>query len=133
VWDGHKHHPAALDWFNGLEQDEICFCRVTQMGFLRLLTNPNMMGDDVRSNNEAWGAFDQLCADPRIDFSDEMESLETAWRSCSASASPGTNVWTDSYLAAFAIAHHLHVVTFDTGFERYPQLTKTVLRVSNLE
>jgi predicted nucleic acid-binding protein len=37
----HKHNSAATSWFNALPQNDQCFfCRFTQMGFLRLATNP---------------------------------------------------------------------------------------------
>ena len=32
----------------------------------------------------------------------------------------GPGSWTDAYLAAFAEAHSYALVTFDTGFERWP-------------
>ena len=49
VWLGlafkrHKHHASAIAWFSSVRQARCCFCRVTQMGFLRLATNPQVMG-----------------------------------------------------------------------------------------
>jgi predicted nucleic acid-binding protein len=39
----------------------------------------------------------------------------------------GPSSWTDAYLAAFADALSYTVVTFDTGFERWPALKLTLL------
>ena len=39
VWGRHVYHPIAADWF-GRETDDIVFCRVTQMGLLRLGARP---------------------------------------------------------------------------------------------
>jgi predicted nucleic acid-binding protein len=42
-------------------------------------------------------------------------------------AGVGPSSWTDAYLAAFAEAHSLTLVTFDAGFERWPALKLTLL------
>lgn len=42
VWGRHVHHRSRLTGF-GKETDDIVFCRVTQMGLLRLLSNPTIM------------------------------------------------------------------------------------------
>jgi predicted nucleic acid-binding protein len=45
TFDSHTHHPAAKAWFDGLPTDAVCFfCRLTQIGFLRLSTNPSVLG-----------------------------------------------------------------------------------------
>jgi predicted nucleic acid-binding protein len=59
VWGRHVHHPVTADWF-GKEADDILFCRVTQMGLLRLLSNPAIMGDDAIDRSQARRTFDQL-------------------------------------------------------------------------
>ena len=49
AFDSHIHHPDAKKWFDGLADDAICyFCRLTQLGFLRLATNPKVFGADAR-------------------------------------------------------------------------------------
>jgi len=35
--DRHVHHGLARDWFTAMRGAGTAFCRVTQMGFLRLL------------------------------------------------------------------------------------------------
>jgi len=51
---GHVHHLLASGWFDGLQAEPMLFCRFTQRGFLRLLTNSRVMRDEVRSQREAW-------------------------------------------------------------------------------
>ena len=46
VADRHEHHATARQWFDSVSVP-VCFCRVTQMAFLRLLTNPKVMGEDI--------------------------------------------------------------------------------------
>ena len=42
--EGHIHHVPAREWFAAQPDASVAFCRITQMGLLRLLTNPNVMG-----------------------------------------------------------------------------------------
>jgi hypothetical protein len=42
-----------------------------QMGLLRLLSNPAIMGDDAVDRSEAWRIYDQLWADERVLWADE--------------------------------------------------------------
>ncbi len=97
------------------------------MGFLRLLTQPKVLGADVLDNDKAWEAFHEFAADPRVTFAGEAFSPEADWVQFTKGRS--YKIWTDAYLASFAIAHNLHVVSFDEGFNTFPQLRKTVLAV----
>ena len=63
----HIHHQIAADWFR--ERDEaMYFCRFTQLALLRLLTNEQVMGTDLRSRQEAWQAYRIWFEDERVDF-----------------------------------------------------------------
>ena len=61
-----QQHSAAFSWFEGLNGETASFCRVTQLSFLRLVSHPGVMGEDVRSQTEAWQAYDTLLADERV-------------------------------------------------------------------
>ena len=52
VWGRHVRHPVAAGWF-GKEADDIVPCRVTQMGLLRLLSNPAIMRDDAARDDRS--------------------------------------------------------------------------------
>jgi predicted nucleic acid-binding protein len=52
--DAHMHHERAREWFHQLDRDQAWFCRFTQMGLLRLLTNYKVMGDRARTQKGAW-------------------------------------------------------------------------------
>src|ERR1700675_3742111 len=43
----HAHHELAKNWFQRLQNERLVFCRLTQLGFLRLLTNKHVMQGDV--------------------------------------------------------------------------------------
>ncbi len=123
VFDSHLHHQQALDWLTQCSQTELFFCRTTQQGFLRVASNRKAMGDDVMTLPDAWQAYDTILSDPKVSFFDEPINLDAHWRSFTMSASFSPNIWTDAYLAAFACAADLQIVTFDRGFARYKNLS----------
>jgi len=127
TFDTHVHHPAAKAWFDAVTDDSICFCRMTQQGFLRLATNPKVAGADVLTLTEAWEKYDVYMTDPRISFAGEPSGIEPQWRTFSQGSTFSPNVWNDAYLAAFAVTGGFELVTFDKGFARYPSLSHTLL------
>ena len=115
----HVHYSMAKSWFEDTEADQSAFCRVTQSGLLRLLTNSRVMGADVLTAAKAWAINDDLCRDMRVIFAPEPPGLEMAWREATKHLHIGPNFWTDAYLAAFAEAGDYTIVTFDRGFLRH--------------
>jgi toxin-antitoxin system PIN domain toxin len=116
--DLHAHHVSAKEWFSSLESHSAAFCRVTQMGFLRLISNPRVMGKDCVSQRKAWKFYEHMSRDERVFFASESAGVEEIWKPVSLSLLSGTNLWTDAYLAAFAQAQSWTSVTFDKGFNR---------------
>ena len=128
TFDLHVHHPAAKTWFDSLPSDAVCFfSRLTQQGFLRLATNPRVFGKHAVTLPDAWQKYDILLSDPRVAFAEEPADIENHWRTFTQSQSFSPQVWNDAYLAAFALAGNLELVTFDRGFSQYPNLTCTIL------
>lgn len=126
----HPHHPSAIRWWKeGLlpSGDRLAFCRLTQLGLLRLLTNRRVMGPQRKSIQEAWSIYRQLRAARPVVFAPEPEGTETLLARQCALGEPSTSFWTDSYLAAFARAGELGLVTFDRDFESFPDLELTLL------
>jgi uncharacterized protein len=116
--DGHVNHKEAITWFDTAAPAEAAFCRITQMGFLRLLTNARAMHEDVRTQKEAWRVFDKLRDDERVTFLAEPERIEHEWRAATQHSSPSPQPWTDCYLHAFAMERRALVVTFDRTFAK---------------
>jgi toxin-antitoxin system PIN domain toxin len=122
VWGRHAHYPAASEWFNR-QADDLVFCRVTQLGLLRLLSNPAIMGGDAVDRSHAWRLFDQLWSDERVLWADEPNELDAVWRAISARDDKSHKLWTDDYLAAFAQASDLTLATLDRKLpSRYPSV-----------
>jgi uncharacterized protein len=122
VWGRHVHYPVASVWVNG-QADDLVFCRVTQMGLLRLLSNPAIMGGDAVDRSQAWRLFDQLWSDERVVWAEEPDGLDAVWRAISARDDKSHKLWTDDYLAAFAQASDLTLATLDRKLPgRYPSV-----------
>jgi predicted nucleic acid-binding protein len=98
-------------------------CRITQLALLRHLTNSKIMGADVCSQARAWQVNDAFAVDPRVIFFDEPAALETNFRSFTQSAESGHALWTDAYLAAFAIGCGFELASLDADFQRFTGLT----------
>ena len=118
TYDRHVHHEVAKNWFNSLGSNvRLFFCRVTQLGLLRLLSTEAVMGkDDVLNQAEAWDAYDRWLRDERVSFLPEPPELELAFRAMSRRQRPAPKDWADSYLAAFASASNLTLGSFDRDF-----------------
>lgn len=119
-WARHRHHEVAKEWLDQ-QEDELAFCRVTQMALLRLITNPAVTGRDALSRRQAWDVVDQLMADSRVRFLSEPEAFVPLWKALSKQEDHDHLLWTDDYLAAFAQATEAELVTLDSVFRtRYP-------------
>ncbi len=119
TYRGHKHYLGARAWLDSLPDDcELCFCRLTQIGFLRLLTTSAVMGNIVFSQSAAWGIYDDWLEHGNAVYVEEPPSLETAFRSLSHSGHSAPKDWADSYICAFAQVSGLQLVTYDQVLHR---------------
>ena len=127
VWVRHSHHLRAKQWLDA-EEDEIAFCRVTQMALLRLITNPAIAREDALTRRQAWNLNAQLLSDPRIRFLTEPQGLVSLWAAFSKRDDKSHLLWTDDYLAAFAQSASADLVTFDRAFhKRYASVNVVIL------
>jgi toxin-antitoxin system PIN domain toxin len=120
AYRGHQHHAASRSWFDSLESDTAGFCRITQIGFLRLLTNPMVMGDEVKTQAEAWQAYDHFTSDSRVVFCAESgeTAVEDELRRLTTTARSTHQQFPDAYLVAFARAGGMTLVTFDRALSK---------------
>jgi toxin-antitoxin system PIN domain toxin len=126
--DLHVHHTLVWSWFETVGLDQAFFCRLTQLGLLRLLTNPRVMGPHVMTQLRAWQAFDELHQDLRVSFLTELPHVELSLRQLTDGSGSGPNVWSDAYLGAVARAAGLTVVTMDRAFAKMPGVEALILR-----
>jgi uncharacterized protein len=125
---GHLHHELATAWFDSLNPGEAGFCRITQLALLRHLTNTVIMGEAVLSQRPAWVCFDRLFADERVVFLEEPDAIHVRWRQLTRSNKPIHRLWTDAYLAAFALAAGIRLSAIDRDFGRFPGVAIELLR-----
>ena len=128
AFEAHSQHLAAKNYWEGSAAATAAFCRVTQMTFLRLLTNRTVMGVHVLSTSAAWKKSSEFLALPEIQLVDEPHGIEDDWERFSKTGRSSPNLWTDAYLAAFAHSSGFRLVTFDKGFSKFDGLDCLILR-----
>ncbi|MFV1968339.1 MAG: TA system VapC family ribonuclease toxin [Pirellulaceae bacterium] len=129
VTDRHAHHTDAVRWMDRVPSGQAVVCRVAQTGLLRLLNNPAVMKDDALDVDACWTLWHRLLKDERIRFAaTEPHGIDTSFERFTRGRDFTPRLWTDSYLAAFALAGGLTLVTFDRGFQSFPDLACVVLQ-----
>jgi len=119
VYEGHVHNPIARRWLNTLDGEHALFCRLTQLGLLRLLTNRKVMGPDVLGQAAAWRIYDNTIEDPRVGFLREPANIDWNLRRLTKASTPSAGIWTDAYLAALSLEANLRLVTMDRGLRSF--------------
>jgi toxin-antitoxin system PIN domain toxin len=120
VIERHVFNARASGWWNQDQSATIGFCRFTQLGLLRHLSNAATMKGSPLTNRQAWKVFETLQTDARVRFFPEWPALDGLLKSYSDVNQAATNLWGDAYLAAYAAVNDITLVTFDKGFARYP-------------
>jgi len=115
----HQFHRAAARWWDSDESAAIGFCRLTQMGLLRLLTSAAAMTGRPLTNEQAWRVYEGFLQDIRVAVFPEPASVEDRFKTHTAVPQPAPKLWADGYLAAHAAASNATLVTFDKAFEKY--------------
>lgn len=110
----HPQHPAAAAWAESLDDNAVMyFCRFTQLGFLRLLTNRSAMGEEALTPRQAWEVFDVVMSNPGNRMMEEPSGIDQLFRQFTDRDEASTKQWADRYLAAFAAGGGVQLVTFD--------------------
>jgi uncharacterized protein len=118
-YPSHAHHEAADRWFESSDPAPVLvFCRHTQLSLFRLLTTEAILGKDAISQGACWAVFDEWIFSGDAVFAEEPAGLEAAFRLRTSTDSPSPKTWADAYLAAFAKAAILTLVTFDRALAR---------------
>jgi toxin-antitoxin system PIN domain toxin len=118
--DGHPHRGAAEIWWNEQADENVLFTLPVRMAVLRLLSNTRVMGSGVLPPAQAWQALADLLSDIRsVSVDEQPAGLNDYWADFVRGRQPTPNVWTDAWLAAYAEAGALELVTFDRGFRSF--------------
>jgi toxin-antitoxin system PIN domain toxin len=110
----HEHHKVALRWYEALSpQTKLVYCRQTQLGLFRLLTNETVMGDEALTQRECWELYRKWLRGGGAYMLAEPKGVEVAFERRASSDDFSTKAWSDAYLAAFAETGQMTLVTFD--------------------
>ena len=115
----HVHHHVAHDYWSRHGAHQFAFCRTTMQGFLRLATNPRAVVKP-KTNAEAWAIYRDLLVLPNIRFLVEPASLDAHFQAFTTQAAVPPRMWTDAYLAAFALSSGSRLVSLDADFALFP-------------
>ncbi len=126
--EAHTHHERAKAYWEREGAPRAAFCRVTELAFLRHLTNEKIMGPQVLTPGAAWKKLAQFLALPEVQRLAEPATLDEQLAKFCNLGRTSPNLWTDAYLASFAKAGGLRLVSFDRGFTRFIGLELLVLQ-----
>ncbi len=117
----HDHHDIAWRWYQSLRNnEELAFCRMSQLGMMRLLTTRSVAKDETLTQVEAWALYDRWIQKGGAILIEEPFGMETELRFHANRTTPSPKEWGDSYLVAFAASASLPLVTLDKGLsQRY--------------
>lgn len=118
----HSQHPVARHYWEEFRGNSIVFCRVTMLGLLRLATSNTVMQGRPFTPGEIWGIYQTYLAMPIVSVLPEPAGVESTFSTLTESPDFSHRLWTDAYLAAFAITSGCRLVSFDADFSRFPQL-----------
>jgi len=126
--ESHPHHNRAAAYWENEASPVSAFCRLTQLAFLRHLTNKVIMADQVLSPSAAWKKYQEFLALPEVECLAEPVGLDERLSDFCNLGRTSPNLWTDAYLAAFAKCSGLRLVTFDQGFSKFQGLELLILK-----
>ena len=118
--EDHQHHEVARAWVNRCVDGEVILCRIVTLGYLRLLTNRQVMAEKVLTVKEAWSELTRIERDRRCRYCPEPEGVMALMRQWTEGRAMSGASWTDAYLAAFAVQAGLKLATLDKGALIYP-------------
>jgi toxin-antitoxin system PIN domain toxin len=127
--EAHTHHSRAKRYWEQEAAASVGFCRITHVAFLRHLTNKSIMGALRLAPAAAFNKAAEFLALPEVRMVPEPAGLDDVLEGFCRSGQIFPNWWTDAYLAAFARAADLRLVSFDQGLSKLPGIALLNLRV----
>lgn len=123
----HPHHLPATRYWRTHVRDQVAFCRITSLGFVRVITNTAAMNGRPRAVGDAWDMYRMFRDRGDVVTLPEPAGCEAILDGWVQRGTLLPRLWTDAYLAAFALAGGLRLVTFDRDFSRFNGLDLLLL------
>ena len=117
----HAHHSAAVHYWKTHAAEMTVFCRVTMLGFLRIVTQPRTATPPL-SLNRALAVYRDYLQTSGVGFLHEPAGVEEILAKLLDQPAFSHRLWTDAYLAALAIASGCRLVSFDSDFQTFDGL-----------
>lgn len=128
LWPAHEHHDAAHRWFERRGRARWATCPLTQLGFVRLVSNP-AFSRDALPPLAALALLGENLSHPAHEFWPENLQLPSAVKAMEPHLH-GYRQLTDAYLLALADKRKGVLVTFDRGLRNLAaNLSQSVLEV----
>lgn len=115
LWPAHEHHDAAHRWFRARGEARWATCSLTQLGFVRIVSNP-AFSRDALSPVEALALLAGNLAQVRHEYWTEALQVPGAVKGIEARVQ-GYRQLTDAYLLALAHRRKGVLATFDRGLQ----------------
>ena len=122
VWDGHVHHGNAHQWFRAQGTRAWATCAITQLGLVRLLSNPRITAASV-TPLDAVEVLRRLVAAKGHQYWDDAPAV-TSLAAFSHVGLVGHRQVTDAYLLSLAALRKGALVTFDQGLAAFARAGK---------
>ena len=113
LWPTHEHHDAVHRWFRSRANAGWATCALTQLGFVRIVSNP-AFSSDALSPPAAAALLAENLAHPAHEFWSEGLQVPVAIKGMEAGLH-GYRQLTDAYLLAVASRRKRVLATFDRG------------------
>jgi uncharacterized protein len=123
IIDGFPEHSRTREWWEATlnSTTEVGLTGPAVFGFLRISTNPRVMGSPLPIE-EATGHITDWLAQPNVTFLHPgPRHLDVAFKLLHDVGTAG-NLTTDAQLAAFAMEHDAEMCSNDTDFGRFEGL-----------
>ncbi len=126
----HPAHAAAHAWLMHRPSDAVAYWAwPTQLGVLRLLSQPRIMGDAALAPEQALQTWEALVAAAGLQqIADTPPAHAQHLRRLVAGRATSPNLWTDAWLAALALSLGCEMVSFDRGFRSFAGLHLNLLQ-----
>lgn len=113
LWPAHEHHEAAHRWFGARANARWATCPLTQLGFVRIVTNP-AFSRDALSPVEAVALLVENLAHTAHEFWGDSLQVPATVKGMEAGLQ-GHRQLTDAYLLALARRRKGLLASFDRG------------------
>ena len=113
AWPQHVHHTQAHDWFERIGRRAWATCPLTQLGFVRISSNPKIIANAVSPRAAATVLAKMVALPGHTFWADDLpvNGLTTM----GGTALTGHRQVTDAYLIELARHHHGVLATLDAG------------------